>query len=107
MARLGVLCVAALASSGCNAQTSNDGRDSTGSGSSAGAPQVLITFTQNTPSERIDKVTRELGVQVDQKMFERIVIGSAHGRSVADVKNAAKKYPEVVAVEPNSKVGPQ
>lgn len=106
MASLGVACLMAFVSSGCNAQTSNDRRDSSAS-ASAGGSQVLITFSQNTPSERIDKVTRELGVQVDQKVFERIVIGSASGRSVADVKNAAKKYPEVVAVEPNRKVGPQ
>jgi hypothetical protein len=41
-------------------------------------------------------------------MFDRIVVGSAFGdRTMADLQSAAKRYPEVVAVEPSSKVTPQ
>ena len=78
------------------------------SGQSSSASQVLITFAKDTPPERMDKVTRELGIRVDQTMFNRIVVGSAGGdRTLAEVQKAATKYPEVVAVEPSSTVRPQ
>ena len=106
---LGIMCAATVAWSGCGAQTQpSEPRDTTASGSSASASQVLITFARDTSPARIEKVTRELGVRVDQKMFDRIIIGSAgSSRTIADVQNAAKKYPEIVAVEPNSTVRPQ
>jgi hypothetical protein len=103
------MCVAVNAWSGCaDAQNPSGARDPTASGSSVGTSQVLITFQRNTPAERIEKVTRELGVRIDQTMFDRIVVGSAFGdRTMADLQSAAKRYPEVVAVEPSSKVTPQ
>jgi|SRR5678815_5752791 hypothetical protein len=107
--RLTITCVAINAWSGCaDAQKPSEVSDTTASGSSAGTSQVLITFKRDTSAERIQKVTRELGVSIDQTMFDRIVVGSAsNGRTMADLQTAAKKYPEVVAVEPSSKVRPQ
>jgi hypothetical protein len=102
------LAVMCGASTGCSAQTTSQQSTPTASGSSARAAQVLITFAPNTSSERIEKVTQELGVRVDQKMFGRIVVGSAGGsRTIGEVQDAARKYPDVVAVEPSSTVRAQ
>lgn len=106
---IALVCAATTGWSGCSgAQTPSGPADTSASGSSTRGSQVLITFVRNTPAERIDKVTRELGIRVDQKMFDRIVVGSAGGsRTLAEVQHAAKSYPEIVAVEPNSVVRPQ
>lgn len=70
--------------------------------------QVLITFAPDTPSERIEKVTKEVGVRMDQTIFGRIVLGSAPvTRTLADVRDAAKGYPEILAVERSELVRPQ
>jgi len=70
--------------------------------------QVLITFAPDTPSERMDKVTQNLGVRVEQRMFGRIVVGSAPASTpLARMKDAAKNYPEILAVERSETVRPQ
>jgi hypothetical protein len=70
--------------------------------------QVLITFAPDTPSERMDKVTRNLGVRIEQRMFGRIVVGSApESTPLTRMKDAAKSYPEVLAVERSEIVRPQ
>jgi hypothetical protein len=105
--RMAITCIALSAWSGCDAQNPPPPNASVPD-LSAESSQVLITFERNTPPERIAKVTRDLGVRIDQTMFDRIVVGSSAGnRSMADLQTAAKKYPEVVAVEPSQKVKAQ
>jgi len=70
--------------------------------------QVMITFSPETPQERITQISQALGVTEQHRAFGRIVLGVAPASaSVDSMKQAAQRYPEVLAVERGSTVRPQ
>jgi len=75
---------------------------------SKGSYQVLVTFAPETPPERISEISHKLGIAIEQRVFDRIVVGRAPaGQPLASVKAAAQGFPEILAVEPSSRVTPQ
>lgn len=70
--------------------------------------QVLITFAPDTPPDRITEISSALGVAEQHRAFGRIVLGVAPTSvPLDDVRQAARQYPEVLAVERGSTVRPQ
>ena len=88
----------------CDSQTHSN----IGSGDTEAPREVIITFSRGTSIDQINRVLANLKLDMNGIALNRIVRATpAERRSLAELRQDASRYKEVIAVEPNYSVQAQ